>query len=90
MASGTVQAPSIHPLHTFLPLVEDGRARVIEALFRRVAEELPAALVDTLLSHGVNPAAHLVAMTGPTVCLADSPEGLGERWVERSRKRGEG
>ena len=36
---------------TFLPLVEDGRAWVVLALFRQVREALAAALMDAFLRH---------------------------------------
>lgn len=36
---------------TFLAFVEDGRARMIDAVFFRVGEYLAAALVDTFLGH---------------------------------------
>lgn len=38
-------------LLTFLPLVEDWRARVVDALFLVVLVRLAAALVDALFGH---------------------------------------
>jgi hypothetical protein len=46
---------------TFLPLVENGRTRVVLALLIRIGKLFSATLMDTLLSHFVNslrPALH--------------------------------
>jgi len=40
--------------HTFLPLMEDRRARMINALLLRICVHLPTALMNTFLCHYVS------------------------------------